>query len=142
MALPKSFLSLVVLALLAGCTQNQDPAKTRQEAAQAAAKAKEEGKQAAVELKKDTAEARRQGKAIAEGVKDGLSGNTTSASGSKKVNVNTASKDQLMSLPGMDDEQAQRVIDGRPYHTREELKAKGAVSPEEYQKIARQVATQ
>jgi len=142
MALPKTFLFLLMLALLAGCTQNQDPAKTRQEAAQAAAKAKQEGKQAAVELKRDTEEARRKGKAIAEGVKDGLSGSTTSTSGPRKVNVNTASKDQLMSLPGMDDVAAQRVIEGRPYHTREELKVKGAVSPEEYQKIAGQVATQ
>lgn len=131
----------LLAALLTGCTQSQDTAKTRQEAADATAKAKEEGKQAAVELKKDTEEARRQGKAIAEGVKDGLNGNTTNASGSQKVNVNTASKDQLMSLPGMDDDEAQRIISGRPFHTKEELKAKGAVSPEEYQKIAGQVAT-
>jgi len=142
MALPKTFLFLFLAALLTGCSQNQDPAKTRQEAAQAAAKAKEEGKQAAGELKKDTEEARRQSIAIAEGVKDGLSSKTANPSGSQKVNVNTASKDQLMSLPGMDEDAAQRVIDGRPYHTREELKARGVISPEEYQKIARQVATQ
>jgi competence protein ComEA len=123
---------LVLAALLGGCSQ--DPAKTRQEAADATAKLKPEIKQAGKELKKGAEEAGRQGKAIAEGAKQGWN------SGSK-VNVNTASKDQLTALPGIDAEGAQSIIAGRPYHTREELKTRGVVSPEEYQKIARMVVT-
>lgn len=123
---------LVLAALLAGCSQ--DPAKTRQEAADATAKLKPEIKKAGKELKKGAEEAGRQGKAIAEGAKQGWN------SGSK-VNVNTADRDQLMQLPGIDSDGAHSIIAGRPYHTREELKTRGVVSPEEYQKIARMVVT-
>lgn len=125
-------LLLLIAALLAGCSQ--DPAKTRQEAADATAKLKPTIKQAGKELKKGAEEAGRQGKAIAEGARQGWN------SGSK-VNVNTASKDQLMTLPGIDAEGAHSIVAGRPYHTREELKTRGVVSPEEYQKIAGMVVT-
>ncbi|HST78558.1 MAG TPA: helix-hairpin-helix domain-containing protein [Verrucomicrobiae bacterium] len=128
----KIALLLLVGALLSGCSQ--DPAKTRQQAADATAKLKPAIKQAGTELKKGAEEAGRQGKAIAQGAKQGWN------SGSK-VNVNTASKNQLMQLPGIDAEGAHSIIAGRPYHTREELKTRGVVSPEEYQKIAGMVVT-
>jgi DNA uptake protein ComE-like DNA-binding protein len=46
-----------------------------------------------------------------------------------------------MSLPGIDADGAQNIIAGRPYHTRDELKTRGVVSPEEYQKIAGMMVT-
>jgi DNA uptake protein ComE-like DNA-binding protein len=46
-----------------------------------------------------------------------------------------------MTLPGIDAEGAQSIVAGRPYHTRDELKTRGVVSPEEYQKIAGMVVT-
>jgi DNA uptake protein ComE-like DNA-binding protein len=128
----KTVLLLLLAALLGGCSQ--DPAKTRQEAADATAKLKPAIKQAGTDLKKGAEEAGRQGKAIAEGAKQGWN------SGSK-VNVNTASKDQLMTLPGIDAAGAESIVAGRPYHTRDELKTRGVVSPEEYQKIAGMVVT-
>ena len=128
----KTLLLLLLASLLGGCSQ--DTAKTRQEAADATAKLKPVIKQAGTELKKGAEEAGRQGKAIAQGAKQGWN------SGSK-VNVNTASKNQLMTLPGVDAEGAQSIVEGRPYHTREELKTRGVVSPEEYQKIAGMVVT-
>jgi hypothetical protein len=102
---------------------------TRQQAADAAAQIKAGSKVAAVEIKKEAVEAGKQGKAIAEGVKEGWTAQ------SKKVNINTASKDLLLTLPGMDDDSAARIVAGRPYHSKDELKTKGIVSPEEYQKI-------
>lgn len=128
----KTLLLLLVTALLAGCSQ--DTAKTRQEAADATAKLKPTIKQAGKELKRGAEEAGRQGKAIAEGAKQGWNS-------SSKVNVNTASREQLTQLPGIDGDGAQSIIAGRPYHTREELKTRGVVSPEEYQKIAGMVVT-
>jgi competence protein ComEA len=118
--------------LAAGCSQ-QDTEKTRQQAAQATEKIKEESKVAAVELKKDAKQAAKQTKAAAEGVKQGLQ------SPDAAVNVNTASKDQLQTLPGLDEEMADRIIAGRPYHTVDEVGAKGAVSPEEFQAIKRKI---
>jgi DNA uptake protein ComE-like DNA-binding protein len=64
-----------------------------------------------------------------EGVKDGLH------SPDKPVNINSASKTKLQTLPGVDEETAGRIINGRPYHTRDELGTKGVVSPEEFNAI-------
>jgi len=127
------FIALAVsLALSTGCSQ-QDTEKTRQEAAQATQKIKEESKVAAVEAKKDAKEAARQTKAAAQGVKDGLQSPDTA------VNVNTASKAQLQTLPGLDEEMADRIIAGRPYHTVDEVGTKGVLSPEEFQAIKRKI---
>ena len=130
---------LIVCAVLAisvfmaaGCGQ-QDTEKTRQEAAQATEKIKEESKVAAVELKKDAKEAAKQTKAAAEGVNQGLH------TPDQAVNLNTASKDQLQTLPGLDEEMADRIIAGRPYHTVDEVGTKGVVSPEEFSAIKRKI---
>ena len=121
--------ALLATAMATGCSPSQDTDKTRQQAADAAAQIKAGSKVAAVEIKKGAVEAGKQGKAIAEGVKEGWTAE------SKKVNVNSASKDVLLTLPGVDEDTAQRIIAGRPYHTKDELNTKGIVSPEEYQKI-------
>jgi DNA uptake protein ComE-like DNA-binding protein len=126
--------ALLMAAMAAGCSTSQDTDKTRQEAADAAAKIKEGSKVAAVEIKKGAVEAGKQSRAIAEGVKEGWTAE------SKKVNVNKASKTQLLTLPGMDEDGAQRIIAGRPYHTKDELNTKGIVSPEEFQKIQGQIS--
>jgi DNA uptake protein ComE-like DNA-binding protein len=116
------------LLLVSACNQ-QDTEKTKQEAAKATEQIKEGSKVAAVELKKDAKEAAVQGKAIAEGVKQGLS------TPDKPVNVNTASKTKLQILPGIDEETAGRIVKGRPYHTIDEVGTKGAVSPEQFNAI-------
>ena len=120
--------SISTLLMVTGCSQ-QDTEKTKQQAAQATAKIKEESKVAAVELKKDAKEAAKQTKAAAEGVKEGWQ------TPDKPVNVNSASKVQLQTLPGVDEETAARIINGRPYHTREEVGARGVVSPDQFNQI-------
>ena len=122
------------LLLLCGCSQ-QDTAKTRQEAQQATEKLKQESKVAAVEIKKGAKEAAQQTKAAVEGVREGL--NTPD----KPVNINSASKAELQTLPGVDEETANRIIAGRPYHTRDEIGARGVVSPEEFNAIKNKIAT-
>ena len=119
--------------LLCGCGQ-QDAAKTRQEAAQATEKVKQESKVAAVEIKKGAKEAAEQTKAAVQGVRDGLH------SPDKPVNINSASKVELQILPGVDEETADRIIKGRPYHTRDEVGTKGVVSPEEFNLIKDRIA--
>ena len=121
------FVALLVLTLAMGCSQ--DTAKTRDEAAKTASKVKQESKEATKELKKGAEEAREQGKAIAEGVREGWN------SDSKSVDLNSASKDQLMGLPGIDAASADRIMAARPYHAKEELTSRRIVSRDEYQKI-------
>jgi len=121
-----------VLALgllpISACS-NQDTEKTKQEAAKATEQIKEGSKVAAVELKKDAKEAAKQSKAIAEGVKQGL------ATPDKPVNVNSASKTKLQTLPGIDEDTAGRIIKGRPYHTTDEVGTKGVISPDQFNAI-------
>jgi DNA uptake protein ComE-like DNA-binding protein len=116
------------LLLISACS-NQDTEKTKQEAAKATQQIKEGSKVAAVELKKDAKQAAVQGKAIAEGVKQGL------ATPDKPVNVNSASSTKLQTLPGIDEDTAGRIIKGRPYHTTDEVGAKGVVSPDQFSAI-------
>jgi DNA uptake protein ComE-like DNA-binding protein len=120
--------ALSMLLLLSACS-NQDTEKTKQEAAKATQQIKEGSKVAAVEMKKDAKEAAKQTKAIAEGVKQGMQ--TPDAA----VNINSASKVKLQTLPGVDEETADRIIKGRPYHTIDEVGTKGVVSPEEFNAI-------
>ena len=119
--------------LAAGCS-NQDTEKTKQEAAQATEQIKEGSKVAAVELKKDAKIAVQQTKAAAEGVKQGLQ------TSDPPVNVNKATKAQLQTLPGVDEETADRIVAGRPYHTRDEIGTKGVVSPDEFAAIKDKIA--
>src|SRR5580765_1565332 len=118
----------ISLLLVAGCS-HQDTEKTKEEAAKATQQIKEGSKVAAVELKKDIKEVAKQTKAAAEGVKQGLQ------TPDKAVNVNSATKVQLQTLPGVDEETADRIIAGRPYHTTDELGTKGMVSPDEFTAI-------
>jgi competence protein ComEA len=114
--------------LLPGCAK-QDTEKTKQEAAQATQQIKEGAKVAAVELKKDTKEAVKQTKAAAEGVKEGLN------SSDPPVNINKATKAQLQTLPSIDEETADRIVDSRPYHTRDEVGTRGVISPDQFNAI-------
>jgi DNA uptake protein ComE-like DNA-binding protein len=127
----KGLLLLIAAALLLGCTSNtQSTEKTRQESADAAAKLKEQSRQAGSEIKKGAKVAAEQGKAIAEGAREGWNGDS-----SKKLDVNTASEEQLAHLPGVDLDTAHRIVAERPYHTTEELHTKGVVSEQQWSGI-------
>lgn len=88
------------------------------------------------QLRQQTAEATAQlkdnAKAVAQGIKEGL----TRPSADHPVDLNSASKSQLMSLPGIDDAAADRVIAGRPYNSEHELLERRIVSRDQYNKIA------
>jgi DNA uptake protein ComE-like DNA-binding protein len=98
-----------------GCTTKpQSPEQVREKTAEA------------------TAELKDNAKAVAEGVREGL----TRPSPDKPLDLNWASKSQLMGLPGIDDATADRIITGRPYASEHQLLERHIVSREEYNKIA------
>ncbi|MBV9669733.1 MAG: helix-hairpin-helix domain-containing protein [Acidobacteriales bacterium] len=109
----KLILPLMLLQLaISGCTtQSSSPDQIRERTANA------------------TATATTDAKAIAQGVKEGLSRNST-------VNINTATKEQLTAVPTIDDERASRIIANRPYGSANELVTKHVMPKAEYDKIA------
>jgi len=62
-----------------------------------------------------------------------------SSSASHKVDLNSASKEQLMKLQGVDDATADKIIAGRPYKSASELTSKSIISKEEYKKVSAHV---
>jgi len=52
-----------------------------------------------------------------------------------KVDLNSASKEDLMKLPGMTEDSAEKVVNGRPYKTKGELLTKKMLTKAQYAKI-------
>jgi DNA uptake protein ComE-like DNA-binding protein len=140
-------LASVVLLMfgLSGCkSRNADSQaqaaqdqKTRQEVADATAKLKQESQAAAQQLDAAAHQAKHEAKVAAQGVKEGWN---RDAQG--RLNLNSASESQIRDLPGMTRDEAQKVIDNRPYKDKQELVSRGVLSEHEYQDIENQITAQ
>src|SRR5205807_7088372 len=104
----------ILLLGLAGCTSQQNPQDLKEKTARA------------------TEEVKRDARAVAAGIREGWSRD-------KPLDLNSATKEQLQSLPGMTAVEADRVIAGRPYDDPNDLVKRHILAKAEYDKIADQV---
>src|SRR5580704_2267688 len=85
------------------------------------------------EIRRRTAEPtetiRRDTKAVAEGVKEGMGRDN------KAININKASRDELLSLPGLTEHEADRIIAERPFDNADDLVRRKVIPDSEYDKI-------
>ena len=100
-----------LLALLTACVSPQNPEELKEKTAKA------------------TAEAKRDARAIAQGVREGWSRD-------KPLDLNSANKDQLTQLPGITDADADRILANRPYREPAELESRHILPKSKYDRIA------
>ncbi len=139
---------LLGLTILTGCTTKPDDAKVQQKTAQATEEAKQDTKNLAANTKQALQTAENTVDAAADGVKQGIPAKTGPADTSTgktpagKIDLNSATHDQLAALPGIDSPKADAIIAGRPYDTPRSVVAKGILTPAQFHRIAPEVATQ
>jgi competence protein ComEA len=63
----------------------------------------------------------------------------TTAESGEKLDINTATKEQLDALPGIGDAYSQKIIDNRPYSNKHQLVSKKVVPESTYAKIKDQI---
>ncbi|HIJ86947.1 MAG TPA: helix-hairpin-helix domain-containing protein [Desulfuromonadales bacterium] len=53
----------------------------------------------------------------------------------KRVDINSATEEQLKVLPGVGNEAAKKIVAGRPYYKKDDLKTKNIISADSFEKI-------
>jgi DNA uptake protein ComE-like DNA-binding protein len=104
----------------------------RQKSAEVTATVKKGAEETAAETKDAAAKAEEKLDAVAAGVKDGLNSNT-------RIDLNSATAEEISTLPGIDLKKANQIVKDRPYGSSHDLVAKGILSESHFERISPQV---
>jgi competence protein ComEA len=106
--------AILVLVASVACTQPRNSQDLKEHTAEA------------------TAAAKRDAKAVAAGIKEGWSRD-------KPLDVNSASKEDLTALPGINSADADKILEGRPYDSPNDLLSRRILSKSKFDQIAERV---
>jgi DNA uptake protein ComE-like DNA-binding protein len=120
-----------------GCyrSTSEKDQQLRQKSADATRDVKKGAKQLSANAKVAAANAVNGVNAVAQGVKDGVKGNTNGASGDL-VDINSASTVTIALLPGISIGKARDIVKRRPYRSPRSLVQRGLLTREEFDRIA------
>ncbi|HLV88848.1 MAG TPA: helix-hairpin-helix domain-containing protein [Candidatus Sulfotelmatobacter sp.] len=79
------------------------------------------------------------GQAAAKPAAPAAAAQSSSMGDEEKLDINSATKDQLKALPGIGDAYSQKIIDGRPYRTKRDLVSKKIIPLATYTKISARI---
>lgn len=64
---------------------------------------------------------------------------SAAAATADKIDINTATGDQLKAIPGIGDAYSKRIVDGRPYTAKNQLVSRGILPQGVYDKVKNQI---
>jgi DNA uptake protein ComE-like DNA-binding protein len=139
-AVAPGFVAGVFLGMLfaAGCQNHPTDEQIQQKAAQTTQQVKQGAEQAASTARVAAANAEDKLNAVAAGVKQGLQG----GSSAPVVDLNKATRDQLVTLPGITPAKAHKIIAGRPYSTPNDLVSRDILTQDQFDRISGRVTAQ
>jgi competence protein ComEA len=118
--------------LLAGCTQQSEQQRVRQEARNDARELRKDLQQAGAEAQKAAEQFRADTHAAVAGARDGWKEGSPAPN---TVDINSAPANELATLPGMSQTAAERIVHGRPYGDPSDLMTRGLLPQAEYDRV-------
>ncbi len=129
---------LFVAIFATGCQSHPTDQQIQQQAAQTTQQVKQGAEQAAADARIAAAKAEDKINAVAAGVRQGMKGGSSAPT----VDLNSATRDQLVSLPGITPGRARKIIGGRPYSTPSDLVSRSILTQSQFDQISSRVTAQ
>ncbi len=127
--------TLLAALLVVGCSSHPSDQQIQQQAAQTTQQVKQSAQQAADTARAAAANAEDKINAVAAGVKQGFQEGTAAA----PVDLNSATRDQLVKLPGINVAKARQIIAARPYSAPDDLVTRNLLTQAQFDRISGRV---